>query len=216
MMNSVPSDPFVRGLRRYFEVTPTAKPATVSAEAGLNKSAIRKILDGQVSSPRHASVVAIARALNLTPEDIIAQRFERHEPTVSVAGRVGAGAVVHLVDDHAKGDGIYMIECPPQLRPNGIVAVEVEGDSMAPIYQPGDVLIYTREAMGVPSEAINRICVCEDDTGHAWVKQVRTGTKPGHFHLISANPTGENLFDVALKWAAPVRLHLPLEFVRRA
>jgi hypothetical protein len=67
----------------------------------------------------------------------------------------------------------------------------------------------------VPSEAINSRCVCEDETGMGWVKQVKRGSEPGLFHLISLNPGAETMWDVRLKWAAPVRFYLPAEFARK-
>lgn len=210
-------DPFIIGLRAIFAGNESLKPATISAAAKLNKAAIRKMLDGQVRSPRHDSAVKIAAALGMTVAEVIARgnSVAPVGPTIAVAGRVGAGAVVHLYDDHAKGDGLYHVLCPPQVSPSGIVGVEVTGDSMTPVYQPGDVLLYTRQAMGVPTEAIDRICVAQDDQGRVWVKQVRMGSAPGLFNLLSANPTGQNLHDQRLTWAAPVRLHLPAEFVQR-
>jgi len=134
---------------------------------------------------------------------------------VAVAGKVGAGAKVDLVDAYSKGDGLYHVACPPQISPHGIVAVEVEGTSMAPTYEPGSVLFYRRDTIGVPTEAIGRICVCEDEAGMAWVKQVKIGAEEGTFSLISLNPEAENMHGVRLTWAAPVRLALPPEFVQK-
>jgi hypothetical protein len=48
-----------------------------------------------------------------------------------------------------------------------------------------------------------------------WVKQVKRGSEPGLFHLISLNPGAETMWDVRLKWAAPVRFYLPAEFARK-
>lgn len=145
-----------------------------------------------------------------------AQLIVQSSGLVAVPGHAGAGDEVHLIDDHAKGTGLYMVECPPQLSPRGVVAVEVKGDSMEPVYFSGDLLFYTRETMGVPTESVGQKCVCEDDSGRVWVKQVKPGTSPGLFHLLSINPQGANMHDVGLRWAARVRLHLPKEFVRRA
>lgn len=136
-------------------------------------------------------------------------------PMIAVAGRVGAGAQVDLVDAFEKGDGLYHVACPAEISPRGVVAVEVEGDSMTPIYQPGEILFYSRDALGVPTEAIGRICVCEDDAGKAWVKVVRVGREEGTFSLISLNPEAENMHGVMLKWAAPVKFNLPPEYVQR-
>lgn len=139
---------------------------------------------------------------------------------IAVAGEVGAGAQIPLIDAYAKGDGKYHIAAPaPLLKngpPRGIVAVEVEGDSMAPMYQPGDVLFYSRATHeGIPEEDIGKPCVVEDADGMAWVKQVKRGTEPGLFHLISLNPNAETRYDVKIKWAARVKLALPAEMVER-
>lgn len=207
-------DPFISGLRRIFDADPALKPATVSAAAGLDKSAIRQMFEGRTRSPKVSTCISIAGALGMSVEEVIGDGIAR--PTVAVAGRVGAGAEVMLQDDHAKGDGLYHVICPPQIGPRGIVAVEVVGDSMEPVYFEGDVLFYARQAMGVPTEAIGRPCVCEDDQGFVWVKQVKIGTEQGLFNLLSINPTGSNRLDVRLAWAAPVLLHLPKAYVKRA
>lgn len=156
-------------------------------------------------------IAGAAVIFGISPADLIS----RVPILVAVPGRAGAGAEVHMVDDHAKGDGLYLVECPPQLSPCGTVAVEVSGDSMEPIYSEGDLLFYTRDAIGVPTEAIGQKCICEDESGRVWVKLVKNGSEPGLFHLLSLNPTSESKHNVGLRWAARVRLHLPKEFVRR-
>lgn len=153
----------------------------------------------------------IAKILGVGVTDLIVE----DRPAIAVAGKVGAGAKVDLVDAYSKGDGLYHVACPPQISPHGIVAVEVEGTSMAPTYEPGAVLFYRRDTIGVPTEAIGRICVCEDEAGMAWVKQVKIGAEEGTFSLISLNPEAENMHGVRLTWAAPVRLALPPEFVQK-
>lgn len=135
--------------------------------------------------------------------------------TIAIAGKVGAGAQVPVFDVYEKGDG-PQVECPPGIGPHGVVAVEVEGDSMEPVYSAGDLLFYSRNGHdSVPDEVIGHKCVCEDADGMGWVKQVKAGDEPGLFHLISLNPQGANMHNVRLKWAARVRLHWPAEFARK-
>ncbi|MEQ3625952.1 MAG: S24 family peptidase [Celeribacter sp.] len=138
------------------------------------------------------------------------------EPTtIAIAGLVGAGAQVPLVDAYEKGDG-PQVEAPAGLPTHGVVAVEVEGDSMEPVYSAGDLLFYTRHTSdGVPDDVIGHRCVCEDEDGMAWVKQVKPGSEPGLFHLISINPGAITKWDVRLRWAARVRLHWPAEMARK-
>ncbi|WP_044008584.1 XRE family transcriptional regulator [Leisingera methylohalidivorans] len=136
-------------------------------------------------------------------------------PTIAIAGKVGAGAQVPVFDAYEKGDG-PQVECPPGLSPHGVVAVEVEGDSMEPIYSHGDLLFYTRNGHdAVPSDVIGYRCVCEDADGMGWVKQVKAGDEPGLFHLISLNPGANTMWNVRLNWAVRVRLHWPAELAKR-
>lgn len=154
----------------------------------------------------------VARALEVPPESL----FVASLTPISIAGRVGAGAQVPLVDAHEKGDGLYHVACPPQLSPHGIVAVEVEGDSMAPMYQPGHVLFFTRaNHEGVAEEDIGLPCIIEDADGMAWVKLLKRGSAPGLFHLISLNPSADSVWDKPIKWAARVKLALPKELSQR-
>lgn len=131
---------------------------------------------------------------------------------VAVVGRVGAGAKVPLVDAFEKGDGLHHVRRPPQVPAHDVVAVEVQGDSMAPMYQPGHVLFFRRSAPdAVLDTDIGRPCVIEDEQGDAWVKLLKRGSAPGLWHLISLNPSADSAWDVRIKWAARVILALPAE-----
>lgn len=135
---------------------------------------------------------------------------------VAVAGKVGAGAQVDLVDAYEKGDGLYHVACPPPLAPDGVVGVEVEGSSMEPVYNAGDVLFYHRKTHeGIPDDDIGRQCVVADTDGKVWVKQVKRGDEPGRFHLISVNPGAETIWNSTIQWGARVKMALPSELVRR-
>lgn len=128
---------------------------------------------------------------------------------IAVAGRVGAGAQVELVDSFEKGDGLYFVACPDDLTTAPIVAVEVIGDSMTPIIQPGDVLFFTREFFGVHETAINRVSICALDTGAVMVKLLRRGRDDGTFDLYSANDkAAAPIYGARLNWATPMRRHI--------
>lgn len=189
----------------------------VADDAGLNPTGVRDIITRKVKNPTFATLVKIAEVLGVGVEEIVggsARSLTRH--MIAVAGRVGAGASVPLMDSYEKGDGLFHVVCPPQISPHGIVAVQVEGDSMSPMYQPGHILFYSRATHeGIPSEDIGLPCVVEDANGMAWVKQVRRGTEPGLFHLISLNPNSESAWDQRIKWASRVLLAIPESMVGR-
>ena len=180
----------------------------LAAKAGLSRSHLNQIeLGGK--SINSLRMQQIAGALGVDVRDL----FEPTEPShVPVLGRVGAGAEVSM--DGQGGCALYELPCPAQLDPQGLAAVEVVGDSMSPAIPPGAVLFYRRDAdRGVPTEALGRVCIAETADGNVWAKQVKTGTQPGLFHLISINPASDNLLDQRINWAAPVLLVLPPELV---
>lgn len=153
----------------------------------------------------------VAKALKVNASDLI----ERITDSVSIAGAVGAGAQVPVFDAYEKGDG-PQVECPPGLSPHGVVAVEVCGDSMEPVYSEGDLLFYSRNSHdGVPAEVVGHRCVCEDEEGMGWVKVIKEGREPGTFDLHSINSRVDPMYGVKLKWAGRVRLHWPADLVKR-
>lgn len=191
----------------------------VAEAAGLGHTAVRDIITRKVRNPTFATLLKLAEVLGVDVARIVGIETDappRVSP-IAVAGKVGAGAKVPLTDAFAKGDGLYHVQCPPQLSPHGIVAVEVEGDSMVPMYQPGHVLFYSRATHeGILDDDIGQPCVVECEDGNAWVKLVKRGAEPGLFHLISLNPTADTMHNQRIKWAARVKLALPAEFVVRA
>lgn len=217
-------DTFARGLKIVIEAEGW-KMKPLSEAAGMGESGVRDLFRYS-SAPKVSNAYALAKALSRTVDDIInigitgdINSGSKVVP-IAVAGRVGAGASVPLSDPYEKGDGLFHVAAPSLLTrngpPRGIVAVEVEGDSMAPMYQPGDVLFYTRHTHeGIPDEDLGRPCVVEDTDGMAWVKQVKRGTEPGLYHLISLNPDAETRHNIPIKWAARVMLALPAEMVER-
>lgn len=177
----------------------------LAAGIGLTPIQLNKVLTGY-------------RVLQSVEADNIRRFFgyrlpEDPKPIVAVAGRVGAGALVPLVDAYEKGDGLYHVALPHGLPNTGVVAVEIKGDSMTPVYDDGDLLFYSREYETVDSNGINRNCICCDIDGNVWVKRIKLGSERGLYNLVSINPNAENQHDVELRWAAPVLLHLPKSLV---
>lgn len=187
---------------------------SVAIDAGVSYEILKNLSQGKSQRTNVDDARLIARAFGVSLDDFYEGNL-REAAKVAIAGYVGAGEQVYPIDDHAKGGGLYHVAHPALLRISGVVGVEVKGDSMAPVYEPGDVLFYSRQAVGVPTEAVGRICIAEDDQGRCWVKQVKLSREEDRFSLLSINPDGDNLHGVSLKWAAPVRLHLPRELVSR-
>lgn len=188
---------------------------SIAIAAGVSYEQLKNLKQGKSQTTNVDDARKVAAAFGVSLDDFYAGRLHPSTAMIAVAGRVGAGAEVELVDAFGKGNGLFHVACPPQLNPHGIVAVEVEGDSMSPAYPPGTILFYSRDALGVPTEAIGRVCVCEDISGRAWVKHIKPGLEEGTFSLISLNPHHDPQHGVRLKWAAPVKFSLPPDFVKK-
>jgi len=200
-------------IERLIEERGTNRRA-VALAAGMSPTGVRDIINRKTKNPTFANLLKIAEVLDVDVSEIVGGTAPE-KPTIAIAGKVGAGAHVPVFDVYEKGDG-PQVECPPGISPHEIVAVEIEGDSMEPVYSAGDLLFYSRNGHdSVPNDVIGYKCVCEDENGMGWVKQVKAGDEPGLFHLISLNPTGANIWNVRLKWAARVRLHWPAELARK-
>ena len=190
--------------------------AEIARRSGITYDKLRNLRQAKSQSTNVDDAVRVAHAFGVSLEDFYAGRLDHQSQRIAVAGRVGAGAMVDLVDAYAKGDGLYHVACPPQIAPTGVVAVEVTGDSMQPVYSEGDVLFYSRNLHeGILEEDIGRKCVVCDASGRAWVKQVQRGTAQGLFNLISINPGAQNTWDVPIGWAARVLFHVPAEYVQK-
>lgn len=207
-------DKIAQNLERIIADKETNNRAVAEA-ANLGHTAVRDIILRKTKNPTYATLVKIAEVLGVPVSDITGdQALER--PTIAVAGKVGAGAKVPMVDAYEKGDGLFSVICPPQLSPRGVVAVEIEGDSMVPMYQPGHILFFSRaNPEGILEEDIGQPCVIEDDQGMVWVKLLKRGEGSGLWNLISLNLNAENKIGVGVKWAARVRLALPADLVER-
>lgn len=207
-------DKIAANLERIIEEKGTNNRAVAEA-AGLGHTAVRDIILRKVRNPTFATLLRLSEVLGVDVAEIVGIPTQQKRP-IAVAGRVGAGARVPLFDAYEKGDGLFHVACPPQLPARGIVAVEVDGDSMAPMYQPGHILFFSRATHeGVADEDVGLPCVIEDVDGNAWVKLLKRGTAPGLWNLISMNPSAESVWDQRIKWAARVKLALPVELVEK-
>jgi len=186
----------------------------VAEAAGVSYEQFKSLRQGKSQTTNVDDAVKVAATFGVSLEQFLVGILSAN-PTVPIVGKVGAGAHVPVFEVYENGAG-PRVACPPSLPSAGVVAVEIEGDSMEPVYSSGDLLFYTRMSNdGVPVEAIGRRSVCETIDGLGWIKQVRRGSQPGLFNLISLNPSADNQHDVRLKWAAPVLLHWPRELAVR-
>lgn len=159
------------------------------------------------------------RALSAREADSIRRFFGYELPEdlatpVAVAGKVGAGDQIELVDSYEQGAGMYVIERPSWVPAKGVVAAEIDGSSAEPWALNGDIIFWRRNHMGVDPMDLGRPVVAELADGRIMLKRLASGSKPGLWSLLSINPTHPNLIDVSVTWAARVFPPLTRDSVR--
>lgn len=129
-------------------------------------------------------------------------RFEVGPAVVNipVVGRVAAGESFLPFDDNPQGSGYEEIEFT--LDDADPIAIEVRGESMLPVYRPGDYLLCSRRRGTDIEMCLNKDCVVKTDQGEGYVKKLINGSEPGTFTLISYN--APSIEGVRLLWAAPI------------
>ena len=173
--------------------------AELARRTGLSRENIKKYCQGSVAQPRGEAMARIAEALEvhrLWLRDGGGPQWRQ----IPVVGYVGAGEQFHAVDDLSQGAGHDFVAL--DLDGADPIAVEVRGDSMTPVYRPGDRLLCSRLAGSDESGFLGRDCVVKLTSGAGYVKRVVRGGQPGHYTLLSY--AAEPIADVVLEWVAPI------------
>lgn len=171
----------------------------VADHLGITHSAVNQWISKD-AGPKRTRLQKVAEFLRVRLDWLLTGEGEMSDSIV-VVGKVGAGAQIHSIDDHALGAGLDTIERPPGMY-GRVVGVEVEGDSMFPVYRRGDTIVYRRDAVTDFTRLIGKDCIVRTRDGRYFVKILRRGSKPGRYTLGSWN--GPDIEDVPLEWAAPV------------
>ena len=127
------------------------------------------------------------------------------EPTpgniVQVVGRIGAGAEILPEFEQIPPEGLYEIEVPFPIS-NDAIAFQVEGDSMWPRYDPGDVIICWRQGTNV-DEVVGWEAAVRTTDGKRYLKRIQRSGSSGTFDLESHNAAP--IRGVRIEWAAEIK-----------
>jgi len=124
----------------------------------------------------------------------------KNSNTVKVMGRIGAGAEISPDEEQVPPEGLSEIEVPFPL-PDNAIAFEVEGTSMWPRYDPGDVIVCLNRERD-PADLVGWEAAVKTSKGHRYLKRLRPGARRGLFDLESHND--EPIRGVRLVWASEV------------
>lgn len=117
---------------------------------------------------------------------------------VPLKGKIGAGQTIIPFDGDCP---LSYVDAPPDAAA-GTVAVEVDGDSMLPAYESGDLLFYSTHTQ--PHEMIGRRCVAKLVDGRILIKIIRRGSTDGLWTLQSMNIGTSDIEDQAIEWVAKI------------
>src|SRR3970040_2400541 len=170
----------------------------LAQRAGIDEQKVYKSLQGKVDQPRGDTMLGLADALGVTESWL---RFEVGPAVVRIplVGRVSSGEAFLPFDDNPLGTGYDEIEFT--LDDADPIAIEVRGESMLPVYRPGDFLLCSRRRGIEIQSCLNKDCVVKTDQGEGYVKKLIHGSSVNSFTLLSYNASP--IENVRLLWAAP-------------
>lgn len=134
------------------------------------------------------------------------------ETQVPVMGYVGAGAEIEPDFEQVPPEGLSQVELPFPVPPN-IIAFEVRGESMMPVYNDGDVILVYREQQRPTTALLGEEVACRTDDGRRFLKRLERGTDPGTVNLASWN--ARTIESVRLEWIGEIYLILRSGQVKR-
>lgn len=187
-------------LRRQME-RKKIKRKPLAKAAGLGETAIRDIFDERRNDVRASTLVKLADYFAI-PVDELAGR----EP-VPLVGRIGAGGSVIFEET----DDPEIVPRPP-LGTGAMIALEVQGDSMLPKYESGDIIYISRDHEGVLPDYIGKYCAVRLKDGSTFLKILALGSELERYTLRSLNAA--DMENVEVEWATPVRFVLPRDALK--
>lgn len=131
---------------------------------------------------------------------------------ISVVGMIGAGAVVEPEYEQVPADGILQVELPYSV-PDDLIGFQVEGDSMMPRYDDGDVILVWREQKRSLESFYGREAAVRTSDGRRYVKTILYGKTRDLVNLQSFN--AKMIEGVRLEWIGEIYSTIRADQIRR-
>lgn len=188
-------------LRRF----PGSKASAIAKRFGWTISTYLSHENGQTAVPSDAAH-RYAKAYKASPGWILTGEGKVDaQNLVKLMGRIGAGGDIDPDYEQVPPDGFDEIELP---QPVGLdaIAFEVQGNSMQPKYDDGDIVVCSVGPRN-PADFIGKIVAVRTSKGKRYLKRLRPGSKSGLYSLHSFND--EPVEDVKIAWIGEVLSTIP-------
>lgn len=127
------------------------------------------------------------------------------ETEIPVVGFLGAGAEIEPEFEQVPPEGLYQVSIPFPV-PDEMMAFEVRGDSMLPVYKNGHIIVVFKEQQRPLHAFYGEDAAVKTSDGRRFIKTIQRGVDGG-VNLFSFNaPLIEN---VRLEWIGEIFAVLP-------
>jgi repressor LexA len=174
-------------------------------EMGVSRSQFIKLERGE----RRLTIQYInqaAKAFGIRPADIIE---DMDDNTVPLMGYIGAGSEIMPDMEQVPPEGLDQIHIPFPL-PEDMIALEVKGDSMLPVYKDGHVLIVYAEQKKPIAAFYGEDAAVRTSDGRRFLKTIVKGSP---ITLMSFNAAP--IENVGLEWVGEIFAVLPRSQLRK-
>lgn len=144
---------------------------------------------------------AMERIRELARESGVLERDPVPANQAPLMGRVGAGAEIDVEFEQAPPEGYDIVELPFAF-PDSVIAFEVEGDSMFPVYEPGEIIVCLRDQVRATEHYLGERVVVRTSTGQRFLKRLARGFRKGRYNLESWN--ARTIEDVVVEWVGEI------------
>jgi phage repressor protein C with HTH and peptisase S24 domain len=162
---------------------------------GRNERLIYDLLSS-TDDPRMDTLAAVAAALGMSVSELrdgVGDSGQR----VQIIGAVDAGEGWTVYEQAVSAVELSIPAGDP-------VALEVIGDSMAPVYRNGDVLVGVKHTGAGIDNLIGKDCIVQTESGDRFIKYLARGYVAGRYNLRSYNPANVDIENVRIAWVAPI------------
>jgi repressor LexA len=149
-----------------------------------------------------------ARVLRLIEGDATLKhlRYTADGSSAAIMGRVGAGSIIEPDIEQVPPEGLDSYTLPFPV-PAEMIGFIVDGDSMYPKYEPGDIIVVYKDQRQAMTAYIGQNVVVRTEDGRRYLKRIFAGSKPDLYRLESFNAAP--IHDVSIAWIGEIYATVP-------